>query len=38
VLDIVMRVGSLVRAPVYDVQLGRVLRADDEEAVRDFAG
>jgi hypothetical protein len=38
VLDIVMRVGSLVRAPVYDVQLARALRADDEEAVRDFAG
>jgi hypothetical protein len=38
VLDIVARVGSLVRAPVYDVQLGRALRANDEDAVRDFAG
>jgi hypothetical protein len=38
VLAIVARVGSLVRAPVYDVQLGRALRSDDEEAVRDFAG
>lgn len=38
VLDIVARVGSLVRAPVYDVQLGRALRTGDEEAVKDFAG
>jgi hypothetical protein len=38
VLDIVARVGSLVRAPVYDVQLGRALRPRDEDAVKDFAG
>ena len=38
VLDIVARVGSLVRAPVFDVQLGRALRPRDEDAVRDFAG
>jgi len=38
VLDIVSRVASLVRAPVFDVQLGRALRPRDEEAVRDFAG
>lgn len=38
VLDIVARVGALVRAPVYDVQLGRALRPGDEEAVKDFAG
>ena len=38
VLDIVARVGSLVRAPVYDVQLGRALLPRDEDAVRDFAG
>lgn len=30
--------GLLVRAPVYDVQLGRALRPRDEEAVKDFAG
>ena len=38
VLDIMSRVASLVGAPVYDVQLGRALRARDDEAVRGFAG
>ena len=38
VLDMVARVGALVRAPVYDVQLGRALRPGDEEALKDFAG
>ena len=38
VLDIAMRIASLVQASVYDVQLGRALRDDDEEAVKDFAG
>ena len=38
VLDIVSRVASIVRAPVYDGQLGRVLRPRDEEAIKNFAG
>ena len=38
VLDIASRVASLAGSSVYDVQLGRALGADDEEAVRDFAG
>lgn len=37
-LDVVSRVAALVGAPVYDVQLGRTLARDDDEAVRDFAG
>ncbi len=37
-LDVVSRVAALVGAPVYDVQLGRTLAPDDDEAVRDFAG
>jgi len=38
VLDIAMRVASVVGAPVHDAQLGRVLQPRDEEATRDFAG
>lgn len=37
-LGVVSRVATLVGAPVYDVQLGRALAPDDDEAVRDFAG